>query len=132
MNHAANIFRDLVLDQAAVVSLVVARVYEGVLPKSVTLPAITYDVLGGEFLGETAVFQQVDIVVRCFASTRAGAHALYGALFDGLNSDTQHTLTGGEVVSGVAAEGSELLLIDPDLEPRAFYAQGQFSMVMST
>jgi len=108
--------RSLILAQPGVAGPIGARCYERSLPESASLPAVVYDMSGGT--GETEPgYQWRTFEVICWAATRDGAVALYGALSDALHADGADQQTaGGEVLSGIEEVGGGVPDMDPETE----------------
>jgi len=131
---ASKYFRALLVSLSDITDIVSARIYEEVLPKGYTLPAVTYWLNGGGWTGPG--LQERGVTVRCWATQRGDAHDLFeatrGELLDADEEDgfKQHTATVGGVSSPVLVwqDGSEIVLTDSDTEEHVVQAEYRVAM----
>ena len=114
MNDASIYCRGLILAQSGVAALISTRCYEDPLPNDATLPAIAFETQTSQITGP---MQMQTYNVSCWASTRDGAVALYGALVDALSPPSaQQQTVSGQKLSGIEIERSAGVRADPETE----------------
>lgn len=123
MSDAVALARLRLLGVAALTALVSTRVYAGILPQSVTLPAVLVEVVGGfqdgHLRGGNAL-RMTRIQVTAIALTRAQAVAIHEAL---AGDDAGSALSYWR--GGIGSPAVQVSLCEPVGDPREEYVAGE-------
>ncbi|MGE0362795.1 MAG: DUF3168 domain-containing protein [Vicinamibacterales bacterium] len=123
MSDAVALARLRCLETSALTALVGTRVYTGILPQSVTVPAVLIELVGGFQDGHLRggnSLRMTRIQITAVAATRAEAVAVQAAI-DGDNAGSALAYWRG----GIGSPAVQVSLCEPVGDPREEYVAGE-------
>jgi len=120
--------RVYLLTQTALTALVSTRIYNPALPAGYTLPAIAYQIRGGNSDPYIPGIIEPSVQFKCYDDDPVGARAVYRALYDALQGIQDITVGSYKILSS-REEGQGQDLIDPDV-PHLYYVLTFFSIML--